>query len=52
MRSEWSLKNERLGVFLGVVQAVLKNADFVKEVKWNLRAAGRVVDLAEGGQVG
>ena len=49
MRSEWSLKNERLGVFWGVVQGALKNPDFVKEVKLNLRAGGWAVGLAEGG---
>ena len=41
VRSEWSFKNRRSGVFWGVVQGALKNADFVKKVKGNLRAGSR-----------
>ena len=48
-------QNERFGVFWGVVQGALKNIDFVKEVKGNLRAGSRAGGLgrahAEGGRL-
>ena len=45
MRSECGLKNERFGEFWGVVQRALKNIDFLKEVKGNLRAGSRAGGL-------
>ena len=41
VRPGGSLRNERFGGFWGVVQGALKNVDFVKKVKGNLRAASR-----------
>ena len=55
MRSECGLKNERFGEFWGVVQRALKNIDFIKEVKGNLRAGSRAGGLGrahgEGGRL-
>ena len=55
MRSECGLKNERFGEFWGVVQRALKNIDFIKEVKGNLRAGSGAGGLGrahgEGGRL-
>ena len=49
-RSECGLKNERFGGFWGVVQRALKNIDFAKEVKGNLRAGSQAGQSARGGR--